>query len=141
MSSTERATKKYTDFTETDIENYLIDFKQLVSDGAYSIELNENRTENVDFMEDYDLNTEKAKIALLCLEVLDFCYAVDNVKKQFAHEKLYIFCREFELDNRGNMEKVDIYIKSNITNSRKGTSRLFVVSFHKRNNPISYCFK
>jgi len=140
LSSTDRATQKYTDFTETEIEVYLIGFKQLVTGGAYSIELNENRTENVDFMEDYDLTVEKAKRILLSLEVLDFCYAVDNVKPQFAHEQLYIFCKEFDLDNRGDMEKVDIYIKSNITNTRRG-NRLFVVSFHKRNNPISFCFK
>ncbi|MFC6040540.1 hypothetical protein ACFPYN_14025 [Paenisporosarcina macmurdoensis] len=141
MSSTDRATKKYTNFTEKEIEEYLIAFKQLVEDGDFSIELNEKRTENVDFMEDYDLNTESAIKILLSLEVLDFCYAVDNVKPKFSHEKLYIFCREFELDNRNDMDKIDIYIKSNITTTRKGKSRLFVVSFHKRNKPISYCFK
>ncbi|MFK9091705.1 hypothetical protein [Bacillus salipaludis] len=141
MSHTERETKKYTGFSKTEIEEYLSDFKQLVRDGSYSIELNENRTENVDFMEEYDISIEKAKNILLCLDVLDFCYAADNTKPQFAYEKLYVFCREFELDNRGTPEDVDIYIKSNLTRTRKGNKRLFVVSFHKRNNPISYCFK
>lgn len=141
MSRNEHETKKYTDFPEERIEEYLRDFRQLVRDGSYSIELNENRTENVDFMEDHDISTTKAKNMLLCLDVLDFCYAADNTKPQFAHEKLYIFCREFEIENRGDFENVDVYIKSNLTQTRKGNKRLYVVSFHKRNNPITYCFK
>lgn len=141
MSQTGRETKKYTNFSEEQIEAYLRDFKQLVKDGSYSIELNENRTENVDFMEEYDISIEKAKNILLSIDVYDFCYAADNTKPQFAHEKLYVFCREFELNNRGTLEDVDIYIKSNLTQTRRGNKRLFVVSFHKRNNPITYCFK
>ncbi|WP_040048102.1 hypothetical protein [Bacillus thermotolerans] len=140
MGHTEHETKRYTDFSKDDIKKYLNDFKQLVRDGAYSIELNENRTENVDFMEEYDISTEKAKDILLCLDVLDFCYAADNRKPRFAHEKLYVFCKECELDNRGTIERVDIYIKSNMTKTKRG-SILFIVSFHKRNKPISYCFK
>lgn len=141
MSQTERGTRKYTDFSKSEIEEYLDDFKQLVRDGSYSISLNNNRTENVDFMEEYNISTEKAKGILLSLEVLNFCYAADNTNPQYAHEKLYIFCRECKIDNRGTIEEIDIYIKSNITHTRKGNKRLFVVSFHKRNNPITYCFK
>ncbi|WP_347862479.1 hypothetical protein U0355_04775 [Salimicrobium sp. PL1-032A] len=141
MGLTERETKKYTDFSEEQIESYLDEFKDLIRKDRFSISLNSNRQENIEFMEDYNINTERAKEILLCLEVLDFCYAADNKNPKFAHEKLYIFCREFELDNRGTLERLDIYVKSNLTKTRKGDNILFVVSFHKRNNPIEYCFK
>ncbi|MGL4820152.1 MAG: hypothetical protein ACRC5C_09245 [Bacilli bacterium] len=141
MSRTDGKAQKYTDFSEAEIDAYLSDFKQLVREGRYTIQLNENRTENVDFMVKYNLDMEKAKEMLLLLDVFDFCYAADNAKSEFAHEKLYVFCRAFELDNWGTTEHVDIYIKSNIIQTRKGAKRLFIVSFHKRNNPITYCFK
>lgn len=141
MSLTERETEKYTGFSKDQIESYLEDFKDLIRKDCFSISLNGNRQENIEFMEDYDVNTEKAKEILLSLEVLDFCYAADNRNPLFAHERLYIFCKEFELDNRGTLEYLDIYVKSNITKTRRGDNILFVVSFHKRNNPIKYCFK
>lgn len=139
MSLTQRITQKYTSFTIEEIEEYLLNFKQLINNGRYTIALNGNREENIEFMEDYNIDTAKAKEILLCLEALDFCYAVDNEKPQFAHEKLYIFCKAFDLDNRGDIENVDIYIKSNLTKPRGGY--LIVISFHKRNKEITYCFK
>lgn len=133
--------RKYTDFTQDEIKQYLEELKQLIRDGQYTISLNRNRTENVDFMEDYNIDTNKAEELLMCFEVMDFCYVVNNLKADFAHEKLYIFCREFELDNRGDLEVVDIYMKSNLMLTRRGDKRVIIISFHKRNKPIRYCFK
>ncbi|WP_407270364.1 hypothetical protein [Radiobacillus sp. PE A8.2] len=132
---------KYTDFTEKEIEVYLNDFKDLTRQGRHTISRNGNRQENIDFMEDYNISDQKAKEILLSLEVLDFCYVVDNEKEMFAHEKLYVFCRAFDLDNRGELENIDIYIKSNLMETRGGNKRLVVISFHKRNKEITYCFK
>jgi hypothetical protein len=139
--SSEREPKKHTDFTKEQIEEFLCDLKSLVNNGAFTISKNEKRQENVEFMEDYNISTAKAKEMLQSLEVLDFCFAVDNIKEEFVHERLYVFCKCFYLENRGNGENIDVYIKSNLTNTRGGKNFLIVISFHKRNKPISYCFK
>lgn len=141
MSFQENETKKYTDFSIEEIETYLSTLIDLIEKGRFSIALNENRQENVEFMEDFNISSQKAKEILLSLEVMDFCYAADNLNPKFAHEKLYIFCKEVGLDNRGTFERVDIYVKSNLTTTRRGDNFLFIVSFHQRNNPITYCFK
>lgn len=141
LDSNEREIKKYTNFSKKEINEYLGTFKMLISDGCFSIALNKNRQENIEFMEDYNINSEKAKEILLSLDVLDFCYAVDNEKEEFAHEILYVFCKEFDLDNRGDIETVEIYIKSNITKTRGGKDTLIVISFHKKNKEITYLFR
>lgn len=141
MSSTERETKKHTDFTPGDIKKYLDDIRKIVLEGKYIIAKNENRQENMDFIDDYKIDTKKEKEILLSLQFDDFCYAVDNAKKEFAHEKLYIFCKGYELDNWGTLEFVEIYVKTNITQTRRGDDFMIVISFHKRNKPISYLFK
>lgn len=141
MSSDGREIKKYTDFQIEEIEEYLDTFKRLVRGGRFTISQNEKRLENIDFMNEYDINTEKAKMILLSLDAMDFCYAVDNEKVEYAHEKLYVFCKACDLDNRGDRENVEIYLKSNITETKRGNQYMIVISFHKRNNPITYCFK
>lgn len=95
----------------------------------------------MDFIEDYKINSIKEREILLGIQYDDFCYAVDNEKEEFAHEKLYIFCKRQELDYWGALELVDIYIKINMTKTRKGDDFTIIVSFHKRNKPISYLFK
>jgi hypothetical protein len=141
LSPENRETKKYTDFTPDDIKKYLNDLRRAVLDGKYTISINENRKENMDFIEDYKIDSKKEKEILLSLQHDDFCYAVDNEKETFAHERLYIFCKSYELDSWGDLEPVDIYIKTNMTQTRRGDDFLFVVSFHKRNKPITYLFK
>ncbi len=141
MLEDNRETKKYTDFTPEEVLEYLNILKKLVLNGKYIISTNENRRENIDFIEDYRIDSKKEKEILLNLQTDDFCYAVDNEKREFLHEKLYIFCKEFEFDNWGYTEKVEIYIKTNIIKTRKENDYLVVVSFHKRNRPITYLFR
>ena len=129
------------DFTPEEIKKYLDDLRRLVLDGMYVISKNENRQENNDFIEEYKIDSKKEKEILLSLQFDDFCYAVDNEKEEFAHERLYIFCKEYELDNWGTLECVEIYIKTNMTKTRRGEEYMIVVSFHKRNKPITYLFK
>ncbi|KJS16153.1 MAG: hypothetical protein VR69_10445 [Peptococcaceae bacterium BRH_c4b] len=141
MSTGKRETRKYVDFTPEEIKKYLDDLRRLVLDGMYVISKNENRQENNDFIEEYKIDSKKEKEILLSLQFDDFCYAVDNEKEEFAHERLYIFCKEYELDNWGTLECVEIYIKTNMTKTRRGEEYMIVVSFHKRNKPITYLFK
>lgn len=75
------------------------------------------------------------------LEFDDFCYAVNNKNLRFAHEVLYIFNKEYELDRWGELVSVDIYIKTNKTQTRTGENFMIIVSFHERNMPIEYLFK
>jgi hypothetical protein len=136
-----RKINKYTDFTPEDIKKYLDKFRKAVLEGKYIISKNQNRQENIEFIEDYKINTKKEKEILLGIQYDDFCYAVDNEKEEFAHEKLYIFCKCQELDYWGTLESVDIYIKINMTQTKRGDDFTIVVSFHKRNKPIKYLFK
>ena len=141
MGNTKRETKKYTDLTPDDIKAYLSKFRKFILDGKYSIAQNENRQENIDFIEDYKIDTKKEKEILLGIQYDDFCYAVDNDNEEFSHEILYIFCKCQELDYWGTLEKVDIYIKINMTQTKSGDDYVIIVSFHKRNKPIEYLFK
>lgn len=141
MSCIDRQTKKYIDFTPEEIKEYLNNVRRVVLEGKYIIAQNENRKENIDFIEDYKIDSKKEKEILLGIQYDDFCYAVDNDKEEFAHEKLYIFCKGCELDNWGTLEFVEIYIKTNMTQTRRGDDFMVVVSFHKRNKPINYLFK
>lgn len=141
MGNTKRETKKYTDLTPDDIKAYLSKFRKFILGGKYSIAQNENRQENIDFIEDYKIDTKKEKEILLGIQYDDFCYAVDNDNEEFSHEILYIFCKCQELDYWGTLENVDIYIKINMTQIRNGDDFVFIVSFNKRNKPIEYLFK
>ena len=141
MSNTKRETRKYTNLTPDKIKAYLAKFRKFILDGKYAIAQNENRRENIDFIEDYKIDTKKEKEILLGIQYDDFCYAVDNDNEEFSNEILYIFCKCQELDYWGTLEKVDIYIKINMTQTKSGDDYVIIVSFHKRNKPIEYLFK
>lgn len=141
MGDIQNETGKHTDFTPQDISEYLRKFRKLIINGKYTVSKNKNRRENIEFIEDYKINTRKEKEILLDLQVDDFCYAVDNVNEGFEHEILYIFCKSQELDYWGTLEDIDIYIKINMTETRRGDDFAIVISFHKRNKPIEYLFK
>ncbi|MDA8228516.1 MAG: hypothetical protein M0T74_12625 [Desulfitobacterium hafniense] len=134
-------TKKYTDFTPEHIKKYLDEFRKLILKGNYSISINKNRQKNTDFIETYQIDTKKEREIFLALQYEDFCYAVDNEKEAYSNERLYIFCKEYELDNWGTTEYIEIYIKTNILQTKRGDDFLIVVSFHKRNKPIKFQFK
>ncbi len=141
MRSSKAKAEKYKDLTPGDIKRYLDKFRKSILEGKYIISKNQNRQENIDFIEDYKIDMKKEKEILLGIQYDDFCYAVDNKKEEFAHEKLYIFCKSHELDYWGDLESVHIYIKINMTQTRRGDDFIIVVSFHKRNKPIEYLFR
>ncbi|MFW6028886.1 MAG: hypothetical protein ACOCRO_01390 [Halanaerobiales bacterium] len=140
MSINRSQTQKHLDFTQEEISDYLKKIKHHVINNKYTISKNEKRKENIEFIEDYKINTEKEKDILLSINCKDFCYAVDNEKEAYSHETLYVFCKQRELDFWGNLELVDIYIKINMTQTSKG-SFMYIISFHERNKPIEYLFR
>lgn len=141
MSSKKQNPQKFINFTPDEIKEYLDKFKKCVLEGRYSISQNENRQENIYFIEDYKVDTKKEHEILLGLQFDDFCYAVENDNIDFAHEVLYIFCKQHELDFWGTLETVDIYIKVNMIETRRGDLFSVVVSFHKRNFEVTYLFR
>ena len=141
LSSKNQNPQKFFNFTSDEIKDYLDKFRKCILEGRYSISQNENRQENIDFIEDYKIDTKKEHEILLGLQFDDFCYAVENDNIDFAHEVLYIFCKQHELDFWGTLETVDIYIKVNMIETRRGDLFSVVVSFHKRNFEITYLFR
>jgi hypothetical protein len=141
MNDDFQVAKKLLDFTPEEIKVYLKQLKHLVIEDKYTISRNINRDENMKFIEDFKIDTTKEKEILLNLEFDDFCYAVNNKNPKFAHEILYIFNKEYELDRWGELGSIDIYIKTNKTQTRSGDDMMFIISFHERNMPIKYLFK
>ena len=128
-------TKKYTNHNKEEIEEYLSIVKKQVNRGKYIVLNNGKRESNKKFIEEYRLNSNKQKQMILLLEVADFCYSVDNYN--YPEERLYVFCKEYELDNWGIIEKVEVYIKITL----KENNFVVIISFHKPEKKIKKLFK
>ena len=129
------------DYTEEQIKNLVEIIKDCVRENRYTISLEDNRMENIQFIEEYNLNEKKRIDILFNLDYRDFCYGLQNLKDGIEENNLYIFCVERELYNiEDKKEVVDIYLKFNIMCNEIDEYRL-LVSLHKRNKPISYVFK
>lgn len=112
-----------------------------VREGRFIISKNENRQENIDFINEYNLSSRRQKEILLKIELGDFCHSLQNIKIGFKHEMLYVFCPQVMLFKVDDIEElVDIYTKFNLIDS-DSRKRVVVISFHKRNKPIDYLFR
>ena len=127
--------------TREQIDAILDKIKDCVVNNKYTIALNENRQENVDFINEYNIRSDKQKSILLQLKTEDFCHALQNTKIGFEYEVLYVFVPQVQLFNAdGEEETVDIYTKFNVIDMSNG-SRTVVISFHKINKPMNYLFR
>jgi len=72
---------------------------------------------------------------ILFINTLDFCYSVDDYIDN--NERLYIFAKEYELDNWGIKNKVLVYIKIALKNN----DFVVIISFHEANKKIEKLFK
>lgn len=97
------------------IEAYLLQVKDAIFKGNYSIARNSNRQDNNDLFNDYVIDEEKTKEILLTIEVEDFSEVRYNEHKGYEHELLYIFGKEVRLLERWGSEEmiVPLYIKFN----------------------------
>lgn len=128
-------------YTKEDISIVLQKIHDCVKNGKYTISQNDNREENVKFIQEYNLNSEKQRKILMQIEVDDFCHSLKNTKLGFEHEVLYVFCPQIVLFNMDDIEKqIDLYTKFNILELPIG-NRVVVISFHECNKPLSYLFK
>ena len=115
--------------------------KSCIGDNRYTIALNENRQENIDFINEYNIRSSRQKSILLQLEIEDFCHTLQNTKLGYEYEVLYVFVPQVQLFNAdGAEEMVDVYTKFNVIDMPNG-DRTVVISFHKRNKPIDYPFR
>lgn len=128
-------------YTREQICSVLDTIKDCIRGKRYVISKNENRQENIEFINEYNLTSRKQNEVLLRIEPEDFCHTLQNTNLGFEHEILYVFCPQIILVNfSGEEELVDIYTKFNIINIASG-KRVVVISFHKRNRPIGYLFR
>lgn len=123
-------------YTKEDISIVLQRIHDCVKSGKYTISQNDNREENVKFIQEYNLNSEKQRKILMQIEVDDFCHSLKNTKLGFEHEVLYVFCPQIVLFNIDDVEKqIDLYTKFNILELPIG-NRVVVISFHECNKPL-----
>lgn len=128
-------------YIKEQIEAVLLTIQDCVRRNRFTIAINENRRENIDFINNYNLSSAKQKDILLKIEPEDFCHSLQNTKEGYEHEILYVFCPQIKLFNfDGDEEHVDIYTKFNIIEYDSG-KRVITVSFHKRNKPLDYLFR
>lgn len=129
------------DYSKEQIRNLVEIIKDCVREDMYTISLEENKAENIQFIEEYNIN-EKKRINILCdIDYKDFCYGLQNVKNGVEQNDLYVFCLQKGLYNvEDKREIVDIYLKFNVICNEVNSSRV-LVSLHKRNKPITYLFR
>jgi len=128
-------------YSREQIGSVLVKIKSCVTSNNYTLALNENRQENINFVNEYNIRSDKLKTILLHLQEEDFCHTLQNTKTGFEHEILFVFIPQLKLYGaNGEEEIVDVYIKFNLLELPSG-SRAVVISFHKRNKPINYLFR
>lgn len=128
-------------YSREEIKDILVKIKECISAGKYTISLNERRQENIDFINEYNIRSDRQKSILMQIKVEDFCHSLQNTKIGYEYEVLYVFVPQVQLFNaEGKEELVDLYTKFNVLNLPSGRKTV-VVSFHKRNKPIDYLFR
>ena len=128
-------------YSREEIKDILAKIKECVTGGKYTISLNEKRRENIDFINEYNIRSDRQKSILMQIEVEDFCHSLQNTKIGYEHEILYVFVPQVQLFNADSeKETVDLYTKFNVLDLPSG-KRTVVISFHKRNKPIDYLFR
>ncbi len=103
------------DYSEEQIINLIGIIKDCVRENRYNVSLENNRLENIQFIEEYNINEKKRINILFDLNYKDFCYGLQNLKDGVEQNNLYVFCVSRELYNiEDKKELVDIYFKFNI---------------------------
>ena len=128
-------------YSREDIDTVLTKIKSCVGNNKYTISLNENRQENIDFINEYNIRSNQQKSILLQIKTDDFCHTLQNTQIGYEQEVLYDFAPQVQLFNADGLEEtVDVYTKFNVIDMPNGR-RTVVISFHKRKKPINYLFR
>ena len=128
-------------YTREQISSILDKIKDCVGKRRFTISQNEQRQENINFINEYNIRSDQQISILLHIKTEDFCHSLQNTNSGFEHEILYVFVPQVQLFNAdGQEETVDVYTKFNVIDMSNGR-RTVVISFHKRNKKIDYLFK
>ena len=104
-------------YTKEQIVLILQTIQDCVRENRFVISKNENRQENIGFINHYNLTSKMQKEILLQIKFDDFCHTLQNTNIGYEYETLYVFYPQVTLFN------------------------LDVISFHERNKPIDYLFR
>lgn len=66
-------------YTREEIDAVLAKIKACVEKNRYTISLNENRQENIDFINEYNIRSDTQKSILMQIEAEDFCHSLQNL--------------------------------------------------------------
>jgi hypothetical protein len=80
-------------YSREQIASVLDTVKDCVRENRYSISKNENRQENIDFIQEYQLTSRRQREILLRIAPEDFCHTLQNTNLGFEYETLYVFVR------------------------------------------------
>ena len=128
-------------YSREEIDAVLAKIKDCVGRNRYVISLNENRQENIDFINEYNIRSEKQKSIMMQIQTEDFCHSLQNTKIGYEYEVLYVFVPQVQLFHGDGVEEtVDVYTKFNVIDL-PSRSQVVVISFHKRNKPVDYPFR
>lgn len=128
-------------YTRDEIREILDKIKNCLSTGKFTISQNDKRQENIDFINEYNIRSDKLKSILMRIKIEDFCHTLQNTNPGYEHEVLYVFVPQIKLFNaHGEAQTVDVYTKFNIIEHATG-SHTIVISFHKLNKPVNYLFR
>lgn len=129
-----------TNYTKDSFLNTFNTIKDCIRFNRWTMEQNENRLENQEFIDNYNLTTEKIKKILMGIKIEDFCYATSHIKEK--NVLLYVFAPKVKVyEIQGGEVNVDMYIKFRLYEFRNDPAVLVTISFHKLNRSINYLFK
>ena len=129
------------DYTKEMINNLIEIIKECAIEDRITVSLEGSKTENIQFIEEYNINEEKLVSIVYELKEEDFCYGLKNIQDGIEYNDLFVFCPVHQMYNiTGVKESIDIYMRFDIIGIDDGTYRA-LVSLHKRNKPITYLFK
>ena len=118
--------------TSEEIETYLENVKNMLSDPDTKFQVKEDKDKNYVFSYLYRINKEKIKEVLNSLNETDFFKKVKSTNEFHKNEELYIWNpKRFFIDACGERREIELYIKTYINSKEK---LLVVISFHKFND-------
>lgn len=91
--------------TKEQIDTALDIIKRCVVNNRYTIALNPNRIENIEFISEYNIRSDKQKEILLQIITEDFCHTLQNTKAGYEYEDLYVFFPRFNFLTRTEKKK------------------------------------
>lgn len=69
-------------YTREEIDAVLSKIKSCVEKNKFIISLNENRKENIDFINEYNIYGNRQRSILMQIETDDFCHSLQNTKNR-----------------------------------------------------------